>query len=264
MDNASATQNDRVIKAPELDGLSSINHGFFTRNGGVSEGIYESLNAGFGSNDDSANVTVNRQRIADKLGIAPENLITPYQKHTGTAVIANEPWKREDAPVADAVVTNTPGIAVAILTADCAPVLFADPIAKVVAAAHSGWRGAIGGILGATVEKMLSLGATKDNIIAVTGPSLSQAAYEVGPEFKDEFLKEAATNERFFDENRGPKPHFDLPAYVDQKLKELGVTSSSSLQLCTYTRESLFYSYRRSVHNKEGDYGRQISAILLK
>lgn len=255
---------DQPVRAKSLNDLKGVTHGFFTREGGVSSGIYESLNTGFGSKDNNENVAENRKRIAQSLGVAPQNLITPYQEHTDTAVIATTPWPRDKAPIADAIVTNEPNLAVGILTADCAPVLFADNDARIVAAAHSGWRGAIGGILNATVEKMEALGASRDRITAAIGPALSQENYEVGPEFKDQFLDETQRNKAFFVTGQSGRPYFDLPGYIHTKLKELGVTSVETLQLCTYTRESLFYSYRRSVHKKEDDYGRQISAIMLK
>lgn len=254
----------KPLRAPKLEAISNITHGFFTRQGGVSEGIYASLNCGFGSQDDNANVAENRKRIANVLGVPPENLITPYQEHTADAVIATTAWTRKNAPVADAVVTNVKGLAVAILTADCGPILFADPKAGVVAAAHSGWRGAKTGIIKSTINKMEELGAKRANITAAVGPSLSVDAYEVGPEFVESFIADSPSNEAFFLKDPGVNPHFDLNAYIHHQLKQLGVTSADILQSCTYNGESLFYSYRRSVHKEEGDYGRQLSAIVLR
>jgi purine-nucleoside/S-methyl-5'-thioadenosine phosphorylase / adenosine deaminase len=258
------TSDKAKFCASPLAAQDGLAHGFFTRMGGVSSGIYESLNCGNGSRDDAANVRENRARVAEHLGVAPARLITPYQKHSATPVTADAPWPQDRAPEADAVVTAVPGLAIGILTADCAPVLFADPGARIVGAAHAGWRGAISGILEATVEAMVSLGADRANIIAAIGPAISVTAYEVGEDYKAAFLKQDPAAEPCFltDESTG-EPHFDLPAYVAERLQRGGISEIFDLGLCTYCDEARLYSYRRSQHWGEEDYGRQISAIVL-
>jgi YfiH family protein len=252
------------LSAPSLTAIDGLRHGFFTRQGGVSSGIYASLNCGPGSRDEPANVTENRARVAELLGAKPGSLITVFQKHGADAVIAQKPWKQDKMPEADAIVTAKPGIAIGILTADCAPVLFCDGTAKVIGAAHAGWRGALSGIVEATVEAMETLGAEPERISAVIGPAISQGAYEVGAEFMQHFLAEAPESEAFFiaDEASG-EPHFDLVGYVAERLARAGVGAVADLGLCTYCEETRLFSYRRSQHHGEGDYGRQISAILL-
>ena len=253
----------------DVEGLS---YGFFDRRGGVSTGIYTSRNCGLGSDDARENVIANRASVAAELGTTPDRLITPYQIHSAHAVFAGQPWTPAEAPRADAIVTNVPGLAVAVLTADCGPVLFADMNAGVVAAAHSGWRGALGGVLEATVEEMEKHGAKRANIRAALGPAISLAAYEVGAQFRDTFFFADPASSRFFstgaDEktarNRPDEPHFDLPAYVLARLKAVGITKLSHLPHCTYGDESRYFSYRRSVKHAEPDYGRQISAIMLR
>jgi purine-nucleoside/S-methyl-5'-thioadenosine phosphorylase / adenosine deaminase len=258
------TEDKMMFKAPSLAEIDGVAHGFFTRLGGVSEGIYASLNCGPGSNDDAANVTENRARIARALGAEPGKLVSVYQKHTNTAVVAKTPWTKDKIPEADAIVTSTPGLAVGILTADCAPVLFCDPEARVVGAAHAGWRGAKGGILEAAVEAMTGLGAKPERIRAAIGPAISQGAYEVGHDYKEQFLAAEPESEAFFiiDEGSG-EPHFDLPGYVAERLARAGVGEVVDLGLCTYYDETRLFSYRRSQHHGEDDYGRQISAIVL-
>ena len=187
----------------------------------------------------------------------------PKQAHTAKALIVTTPWKPGEAPEADAVVTNVRGLAVCVLTADCAPILLADPEAGVVAAAHAGWKGAKGGVIESAIEAMESLGARLDRISAAIGPAISQAAYEVSPEFKAAFLADGETNERHFTQPGGGKPHFNLPGYVRERLRSKGAGSIQDIGACTYENESILFSYRRSVHKFEADYGRQISAILL-
>jgi purine-nucleoside/S-methyl-5'-thioadenosine phosphorylase / adenosine deaminase len=247
-----------------LAALPGVRHGFFTRQGGVSGGIYASLNCGPGSRDDAANVVENRARVAELLGAKPGRLITVFQKHSADAVIAEAPWKGDTPPEADAIVTKTPGLAIGVLTADCAPVLFCDGDARVIGAAHAGWKGALGGILEATVEAMRKLGAKPERITAAIGPAISQDAYEVGAEFVERFVAEEPGSAAFFitDQASG-EPHFDLPAYVGERLARAGVGSIAELGLCTYCEESRLFSYRRSQHHGEDDYGRQISAIVL-
>jgi YfiH family protein len=251
------------LRASALTGLAGIAHGFFTRQGGVSSGIYESLNCGAGSSDDAAAVKENRARVAEELGVDPSRLITPSQKHSAIAAIANAPWTG-GAPEADAVVTATPGLAVGVVTADCAPVLFCDPQARIVAAAHAGWRGALAGILENTVEAMISLGADPARIVAAIGPTISQSAYEVGSDYRDAFLEQDPKAAEFFAvDDSTLEPHFDLPAYAAERLQRAGIGEIVDLAFCTYCDEARLFSYRRSQHWGEADYGRQISAIVL-
>ena len=252
------------IQSPELSQREGIVHGFFTRRGGVSEGIYASLNCGPGSKDDRAAVTENRRRVAAHLGVRPSHLLTAHQHHSADAIVVTQPWTFETMPKADALVTATPGIAVAALAADCAPVLFADPKARIVAAAHAGWKGALGGILEAAVVTMEQLGARRADIHAVLGPCIGPGAYEVGPEFEQRFLAESADNSRFFNRiDDRARPHFDLPAFVLDRLAGLGLKGVESQSRCTYSDDRELFSYRRTTHRREADYGRQISAIVL-
>ncbi len=248
--------------APSL-AANGIAHGFFTRQGGVSGGIYASLNCGPGSRDEPGNVKQNRARVAELLGATPDRLLSVQQQHSARAVIAEKPWDGA-APQADAMVTATPGLAIGVLTADCAPVLFHDAKARVIGAAHAGWKGALSGILEATLDAMLELGARRETIAAAIGPAISQRAYEVGHDFMQNFLAEDGDSAPFFaiDEGSG-EPHFDLAGYVGERLARAGVCSVSDLGLCTYCDETRLFSYRRSQHHGEPDYGRQISAILL-
>jgi purine-nucleoside/S-methyl-5'-thioadenosine phosphorylase / adenosine deaminase len=258
------TPDKMMFCASSLAAIDGVRHGFFTRQGGVSGGLYASLNCGPGSRDDAANVTENRARVAEILSVQSSRLLSVFQKHSATAVIADAPWEAGEAPEADAIVTATPGLAVGILTADCAPVLFCDGEARVVGAAHAGWRGALSGIIEATVGAMLELGARPERIAAVIGPAISQKAYEVGAEYVERFLAEEPQSSAFFitDEGSG-EPHFDLPGYVGERLSRAGIGAIADLGLCTYCEETRLFSYRRSQHRGEDDYGRQISAILL-
>lgn len=250
--------------ADSLTILPGIRHGFFTRQGGASRGIYQSLNCGAGSRDDRVAVIENRSRVAAHLGTPHGDVVTLYQVHSAEALVVDKFVPREDLPKADALVTRTRGLAIGILTADCTPVLFADAKAGVVGAAHAGWRGALSGILEATVASMESLGARRSDIHAAVGPCISQRAYEVGPEFEAEFLKQSPDYARHFQrKNRGAKPHFDLPGFVNHKLQQLALATLEAAAPCTYENESLFFSYRRSTHRNEPDYGRQISAIVV-
>lgn len=251
------------IQAPNLASHSGIRHAFFTRQGGVSDGIYASLNGGIGSSDEPAKVQENRRRMAGALRIEPDALISVYQVHSPDAVIVEGPW-RGDRPKADAMVTATPGLALGITTADCGPVLFADPDARVIGAAHAGWRGAVTGVLESTVAAMERLGARRERIVAALGPTISQKAYEVGPDFIRRFAEEAPGHERFFKE--AERPHhamFDLPGFIGARLEAAGIGAFTDLGLCTYCDEERFFSYRRTTHRKEPDYGRLISAIAL-
>jgi polyphenol oxidase len=241
-----------------------IRHAFFTRAGGVSEGIFASLNCGFGSGDAQASVLENRRRAAAALDRAPDQLITCYQVHSPQVGFVDRPWRREDRPRADAMVTRAPGVALGILTADCAPVLFADPDARIIGAAHAGWRGAISGVLEATVAAMTELGAAPQRIAAAVGPCIAQASYEVGPEFPAPFLAEDAANAAFFvPAARADHFLFDLPGYVARRLARLGLARVARTGGDTVAEPDRFFSYRRACLRKEPDYGREISVIAL-
>ncbi|MEZ5813068.1 MAG: peptidoglycan editing factor PgeF [Rhizobiaceae bacterium] len=242
---------------------SGIAHGFFTRDGGVSDGIYRGLNVGLGSADDPESVAENRRRVAVSLGVEPAMLACPHQVHSPDVIAVDAPFSGK-RPKADGIVTATPGLAIGVLTADCGPVLFCDAEARIVGAAHAGWKGALTGVLENTIAAMEALGARKEHIVAVLGPAISQASYEVGPEFVDRLLDAASDNDRWF----VPSPRtghamFDLAGYILARLTAAGVTASS-LDLCTYGDEERFFSYRRASHRGEADYGRQISAIALE
>jgi polyphenol oxidase len=242
--------------------LAGVKHGFFGREGGVSTGIYASLNAGTGSGDNPANVQENRRRIASALGVAPDQLIGVHQVHSPTAVFVSAPWPGQ-RPHADALVTTTPGLAISVLTADCTPILFTDTQARVVGAAHAGWRGAIGGVIESTVRLMEERGAKRSNIAAVIGPCIHQASYEVGPEFEAEFLAVNPAYARFFVPGDGDRRRFDLPGFCAARLAGAGVSQVEALPLDTYAESTRLHSHRRSVHEKAGDYGRNCSVIML-
>lgn len=252
------------LTADCLRDAGSVRHAFFTRVGGVSGGIYASLNVGFGSDDETENVRQNRARALAALGGA-DALNTVYQIHGTTVAVAATPWEHADAPKADAMVTDRPGIAIGILTADCAPVLFADPESRVIGAAHAGWRGAVGGVLAATVEAMERLGADRRSIRAAVGPAIAQASYEVGPEFPAPFIAEDPENERFFRPSKREGHHmFDLAGYVVRRLAALEIAAAETLDRDTCAEEDLFFSYRRTTLRKEADYGRVLSAIVIE
>ena len=236
-------------------------HGFFTRKGGASSGIFAGLNCGTGSSDQAEIVAINRARVAEAMGVPPEALVTVHQVHSARAIPVTGPLK--DRPEADALVTATPGVLLGVLTADCQPVLFHDPKARVVGAAHAGWRGAVDGVLEATIEAMEALGAKRDNIHAVIGPTISQAAYEVGPEFFDRFRDEDPETTRFFANGQGDRLLFDLPGYGLWRLRGAGVGHAEWTGHCTYRDAARFYSFRRTTHAGEVDYGRLISTIRL-
>lgn len=243
------------------DDLQGTRHGFFTRRGGASSGIFHGLNCGFGSSDQKEIVSINRGRVAAAMNVAPAHLVTIFQTHSPDVEVITDP--SQETGEADAMVTNVPGIALGILTADCQPVLFADTQAGVVGAAHAGWRGALDGVLENTVAAMERLGATRENISAVVGPTISQRAYEVGPEFLEAFLTADGENQRFFKPGQSDRHMFDLPAYGVHKLEQSGVGSATWIQHCTYSDPDRFFSYRRTTHEKEADYGRLISVIRL-
>ncbi|MEO1206295.1 MAG: peptidoglycan editing factor PgeF [Pseudomonadota bacterium] len=250
--------------APKLGALAGIRHGFYARQGGVSRGIYASLNCGLGSYDDRDAVLENRARVSRDLGGLGDRVLTVHQCHSAVAVRAVDHFPAHDLPKADAIVTTTPGLVIGALAADCAPVLFADAEAKVVAAAHSGWRGAVGGILEATVAEMVKAGAVRSRIFAALGPAISQPAYEVGPEFEAQFLALDPGYKRFFAVyTDGGRAHFDLPGFVMHTLSRLGIGETENWTACTRPDDSLYFSYRRSKSLSQPDYGRQISAIVV-
>ncbi len=248
-----------------LADLPGVRHGFFTRRGGCSEGIYASLNCGLGSGDDTARVSENRRRAAARLDLDAERLTTAYQVHSAAVRTVEAPWPGgQDAPRVDGLVTDRPGIALGILTADCVPILFADGDGRVVGAAHAGWKGAMNGVLEATVRAMEALGANRSGIVAVTGPCIHQSSYEVGPEYKERFVAAAADNERYFvASDRADHFRFDLPGYVAARLRTLDLAAVSRVDRDTCAEEDLFFSYRRNTLRGEKDYGRGLSAIAL-
>lgn len=239
-----------------------VKHGFFTRHGGVSGGIYRGLNVGLGSHDAREAVEENRRRVADWFGLAADQLATVHQVHSPDVAVVTESNKHE-RPKADAMVTNVPGIVIGVLTADCGPVLFADPDAGVIGAAHAGWKGAVGGVLENTIDAMVKLGAQRDNIVACLGPSISQDNYEIGPERISELLVLNPDYAKFFKaSNNEGHALFDLQALTIKRLELAGV-AAQNLGICTYPDNDRFFSFRRTTHLAEPDYGRQISAIAL-
>lgn len=257
------TEHVAPIEAAGLLELPGIRHGFFTRAGGVSDGLYAGLNCGIGSRDDAARVLENRARVARYLRAADASVVTLYQVHSAVARAVDGAIARDALPKADAVVTRTRGLAIGILTADCTPVLFADAAAGVVGAAHAGWRGAAGGVLEAAIAEMETLGAERSRIVAAIGPTINQASYQVGADFEAALAAADTESLTFFAPGGGGKAHFDLPGYVAHRLGRTGLKTIERQTLCTYENESLFYSFRRSTHLQQPDYGRQISAIVV-
>jgi polyphenol oxidase len=244
--------------------LDGIRHGFFTRAGGVSGGLYASLNGGVGSNDNTAHVTENRARMAAAVGVEPHRFLTCYQIHSPQVVVAEAPWTAEARPRADAIVTRMRSLAIGISTADCGPVLLADPDARVIGAAHAGWRGALGGVVEAAIEAMERLGAARRHIRAALGPMIRQPNYEVGPDLIARFAAEDPASHRFF----APAPRdghaqFDLPGYIGARLARAGIQQIEDVGLCTYADTERFFSFRRTTHRAEADYGRHVNAIAL-
>jgi YfiH family protein len=252
-----------MLKAGIL-ALTGIRHAFFTRAGGVSEGLYASLNGGIGSKDNAANITENRARMAAALGVAPHRFLSAYQIHSPNVVVAETPWLPEARPHADAIVTRMRALAIGVTTADCGPVLLADSQAGVIGAAHAGWRGALGGVIETTVDAMEQLGAARSQIRAAIGPMIRRANYEVGPDLVARFTAQDPASNRFF----APAPRdghalFDLGGYIAARLARAGIVHAEDLGLCTYADPGRFFSYRRATHRAEADYGRHLSAIAL-
>jgi YfiH family protein len=266
-----------VLVSAELEGLPGLRHGFFTRQGGVSTGIYASLNCGVGSNDDPLKVSANRAAAMTRLGLPAGALVTLFQVHGRDVVRVDAPIPLVSRPKADAMVTTRPGIALGILAADCSPVLFADIDATVIGACHAGWRGALAGVTDATVAAMEKLGARRGRIVAVIGPTIAQTSYEVGPEFPGRFNETDAANARFFLASDLASPteagfakagrpghfRFDLPGYLAARLGRLGLAAIADLKRDTLSAPDEFFSFRRTALAREPDYGRQLSAIAL-
>jgi YfiH family protein len=252
-----------TLGSPLLSAIPGLRHAFFSREGGVSGGIYASLNGGLGSRDDAADVAENRRRMAEQIGVGPEQLLSAHQVHSPDVVVATGPWPG-DKPRADALVTRTEGIAIGVTAADCGPILLVDPKARVIGAAHAGWKGALTGVLESTVDAMERLGAERGGIVAAIGPLIRQPSYEVGPEFVERFLDADAENGMFFlPGERERHAMFDLAGFIRMRLENAGVLMIDDVGIDTYSDER-FYSYRRSVHRKEPDYGRHVHAIVLE
>jgi polyphenol oxidase len=251
-----------TLASPLLSAIPDLRHAFFTRDGGVSGGLYASLNGGTGSSDDPDNVAENRRRMAEQLGVTPENFLTVWQIHSPDAVVAAGPWPGE-RPRADAIVTRTEGLAIGATAADCGPILFVDPNARVIGAAHAGWKGALTGVVESTVAAMEKLGAERSGIVAAIGPLIRQHSYEVGGEFVERFIEADAENAMFFlPATREGHAMFDLAGFIRMRLENAGVLMIDDIGVDTYSDER-FYSYRRSVHRNEPDYGRHVHAIAL-
>ena len=252
-----------VIVSALLATVPGVRHGFFTRRGGVSVGVYDSLNVGLGSGDDPAAVIENRRRAAAAFGAPPEGLVTCYQTHSTSVRVAEGPW-RDERPRADGLVTRRPGVLCGALAADCAPILIADGEAGVVAAVHAGWRGALGGVIEAAVAAAVGLGAAPGRMTAAVGPCIGPASYEVGEDFLATFLADSRDNARFFDKGAAPdRRRFDLPAFVLARLAGTGVARAEWVGHDTCAEADDFFSNRRTFHRGEADYGRLLSVIVL-
>jgi hypothetical protein len=252
------------LASPLLSAVPGLRHAFFTREGGVSSGIYHSLNAGIGSRDDPAAVSENRRRMAKQLDVSPRHFLTVHQTHSPSVVVTSAPWPNGSRPMADAIVTRTEGLAIGATAADCGPILLVDPGARVIGAAHAGWKGALTGVLEAAVDAMEKLGAERGDIIAAIGPLIRQPSYEVGGEFVERFIEADAENALLF----LPSTHdghsmFDLAGYIRRRLEAAGIGLIDDVGIDTYADQN-FFSYRRSVHRKEPDYGRHVHAIVLE
>jgi YfiH family protein len=252
-----------MLKSTLIARETRVAHGFFTRQGGISTGIYTSLNCGLGSDDHPAHVAANRARCAAMLGVAPDGLVTAYQVHGIAVAEVTQPWAPGQGPKADALVTTRPGVALGILTADCTPILLADARAGVIGAAHAGWKGAKAGVTDAVVAAMVGHGARPSDIVAAVGPVIGPESYEVGPEFRQAFLDDDSAAASFFHDGPRGRPHFDLPGFVIARLERLGLGCIDRVAADTCADAERFFSYRRSCLGGEPDYGRQLSAIAL-
>jgi len=252
------------LASPLLSAIPGLRHAFFTRDGGVSDGVYAALNGGLGSNDDPGRVRENRRRMAAQMGVAPEHLLSVWQNHSPDAVVASGPWQHASRPRADAMVTRIEGLALGVTAADCGPILLVDPNARVIGAAHAGWKGALTGVVESTVAAMEKLGAERSGIVAAIGPLIRQHSYEVGGEFVERFIEADAENGVWFIPSaREGHAMFDLAGFIRTRLENSGVLMIDDIGVDTYSDER-FYSYRRSVHRKEPDYGRHVHAIALE
>ncbi len=252
------------IQSIALGSVRGVAHGFFTRDGGVSTGDYASLNCGLGSGDDRCNTTENRRRVMTHFNAPEGSLLTCHQVHSATAVFVDRPWLPDAQPKADALVTTTRGLVLGTLAADCTPVLLADGQAGVIGAAHAGWKGALGGVVEATIVAMERAGARRQGIVASVGPCISQDAYEVGPDFEAAFLRVDQEYAKYFSRvPEGVRPRFDLPGFVANRLTVAGVGRVDALRQCTYSQPGRFFSFRRMTHLGQTDYGRQVSALVL-
>ena len=253
-----------ITGSPLLSAIPGLRHAFFSREGGVSSGIYAGLNGGLGSNDDPANVAENRRRMAEQMGVGPDRFLSLHQVHSPDAVVATGPWPATTRPRADAIVTRAEDLAIGVTAADCGPILFVDPNARVIGAAHAGWKGALTGIVESTVEAMERLGAERADIVAAIGPLIRQPSYEVGNEFVERFVEADSENALFFiPAAREGHAMFDLAGFIRMRLENAGVLMIDDIGVDTYSDER-FFSYRRSVHRKEPDYGRHVHAIVLE
>jgi hypothetical protein len=257
-----------MLASPLLSAVPGLRHAFFTREGGVSGGIYRSLNAGIGSQDDPASVSENRRRMAEQIGVSPQHFLTVHQTHSPDVIVATVPsqqgWQNGSRPKADAIVTRTEGLAIGATAADCGPILLVDAGARVIGAAHAGWKGALTGILEAAIAAMEKLGAERGRMIAAIGPLIRQPSYEVGGEFVERFINADADNALFFQPSvREGHSMFDLAGYIRRRLETTGILMVDDIGIDTYADEN-FFSYRRSVHRKEPDYGRHVHAIMLE
>ena len=254
-----------IVESTLLSAIPGMRHAFFTREGGVSNGIYAGLNGGLGSDDAPDAIRENRRRMADALDVPVANLLSVHQVHSPDVVVANEPWDTGRRPKVDAIVTKRPGLALGVTTADCGPVLMIDPKARVIGAAHAGWKGAFTGVLESTLDAMEKQGAQRTDVIAALGPMIRQRNYEVGFEFMQRFAEADEANLRFFaSASRDGHAMFDLAGYIRARLEAAGVLMIDDVDLCTYADEDRFYSFRRSTHRREADYGRHVHAIVLE
>ena len=253
-----------ILESSLLSAVPGLRHAFFSREGGVSAGIYAGLNGGIGSHDNPAHVAENRRRMAARIHVPPEHFLTVFQVHSPDVAVASRPWDTASRPKADAIVTCTAGLAIGVTAADCGPILLADPKARVIGAAHAGWKGALTGIIESTVGAMEKLGAERANIVAAIGPLIRQPSYEVGNEFVERFIEADAENSLYFLPGaRADHAMFDLAGFIRQRLDKAGVLVVDDTGIDTYS-DQRFFSYRRSVHRKEADYGRHVHAIVLE
>ena len=250
-----------IIQSATL-AAAGVKHAFFTRNGGVSEGVYASLNGGVGSSDARENVAENKRRMAETLGVSAERFLVPFQIHSADCLVVDKPWT--ERPRCDGLATATPGLVLGVTGADCGMILFADPKAAVVGACHAGWKGALSGVIEATISAMEKLGARRAETIVALGPTIGPNSYEVGPEFFAQFVAQSPEHARFFSPSvKAEHKMFDLPAFIGFRTEQARVASFENLALDTYADETRFYSYRRTTHRKEPDYGRLVSAVAV-